>query len=91
MRGDRVDCLHRCVRAGFGWFGSGCGHRNQLIPGVRVSLDVSDFGGRYASGCHEVARCHPSGTPDDLREPDQFRHAREFRRDRELHGARHPR
>ena len=87
MREDRVDFVRRCVRVGFGWFGSGSGHRERLIPGVRASLDTSDFGGRYASGCHEVVRYHYAPcTPGDLREP---RHAGEFRRDSELHGARH--
>jgi hypothetical protein len=90
MRRDWVDFVHRWVRVGFGWFGSGFGHRNRLISGLRASLDASDFGGRYASGCHEVVRYrHAPCTLHDLRESRQFPHAREFRGDSELHGARH--
>ena len=87
MRGDRVDFVHRRVRVGFGWFGGGFGHRNRLIPGVRASLDASDFGGRYASGCHKLVRYrHVPCTLHDRREPRQFPHARWAS---ELHGARH--
>ena len=91
----RWDFVHRCVRVRFGCFGSGFGHRNRLIPGLRASLDArdfgaSDFGGRYASGCHEVVRYrHAPRTSHQLREPHELPRTHEFRGDSELHGARH--
>ena len=79
MRGDRADLVHGCVGAGRKWFGSSCGHRDRLNAGVRASLDGGDFGGRYASGCHEVVRYrHAACTPAGLR---QLPHAQEFRGD----------
>ena len=98
MRGDRDDFVHGRVRACFGRFGSGFGYRSRLIPGVRASLDASDFAVRHASGCLKALRYRhafrlPDGlrAPHGLRAPDEFPHAREFRRGRKLHGARHPR
>jgi len=89
MRGDWIDAIHRCVRAGFWRFGRGCGHRSELGPGV-ASLDGSDFAGRHASGCHEIA-CdrHDPGALHRLCAPGEYPSDGECRGGSELHGARH--
>jgi hypothetical protein len=91
MRGDWVDTIHRCVRAGFGRFGWGCGHRSQFGSGVRACLDASDFGARHASGGHEDS-CdrHDPGALHGLRAGESPADG-ECRGDRQLHGALDPR